>query len=348
MDDQDFAFMRAALNEAQRGVGFTSPNPAVGAVIVRDGEIVGRGWHRRAGQPHAEIEAIRSLADASLARGATIYVTLEPCSTQGRTPPCTGAIIDAGFSRVVVGGVDPNPHHGGAGLELLRSRGIEVRDGVLGEECTELNCAFNKWIVTRMPWVIAKAGMSLDGRITRPPGEGQWLTSEQSRADAMRLRARADAILVGANTLRHDNPRLNIRGLPEFAEKVQPWRVVMTGGQNSLPRDAHLFTDENRDRTVIFAGKPLLEVLQELGERQVTCVLIEGGMRVLGDAFDQQVVDEMQFYVAPMICGGPSLAVGGHGVAGTGAAPQVLNPRYERIGDDVRIGGRVVYPDSRD
>lgn len=333
----DERFMRAALREAARGLGQTSPNPAVGAVIVRGGKVIARGFHRRAGLPHAEVEAIRALAKPELARGATIYVTLEPCSTHGRTPPCVEAIIAAGFARVVVGTLDPNPAHAGRGIDLLRAAGLDVATSVLEEECRALNPGFNRWIVTGLPLVIAKAGMSLDGRITRPPGEGQWLTSEASRADAMQLRARVDAILIGANTLRHDNPRLTIRGIENAR---QPWRIVVTRS-GELPRDAHLFTDEHRDRTLVFRGKSLRAVLRDLGRRQITSVLIEGGMRVLGEAFDQRLVDEVRFYVAPILTGGPTLAVGGRGVGASADAVRIENPTYRRIGDDLCLSGRV-------
>lgn len=342
-DVADEEFMRAALREAERGIGHTSPNPAVGAVIVRKGQILARGYHHRAGQPHAEIEALRALANPEEARGATIYVTLEPCSTHGRTPPCTEAIMRAGIARVVVGAVDPNPSHAGAGLDLLRAVGIEVAHSVLEAECRDLNRPFNKWIVTKMPWVIAKAGMSLDGRITRPPGEGQWLTSEASRTDAMQLRARVDAILVGANTLRVDNPRLTLRGVDGFDGK-QPWRVVVTSGKNPLPSDAHLFTDEHRDRTLVYSGRSLEEVLRNLGERQIMSVLIEGGMRVLGEAFDTRLVDEVQFYLAPLLCCGPVTAVGGLGAGSTAESVQIAEPEYHRIGNDLRLSGLAVYP----
>jgi diaminohydroxyphosphoribosylaminopyrimidine deaminase/5-amino-6-(5-phosphoribosylamino)uracil reductase len=340
----DEKLMRAALREAERGVGLTSPNPAVGAVIVRGGRIIGRGWHHRAGEPHAEIEALSSLRNPAQAKGATLYVTLEPCSTHGRTPPCVEAIVRAGLARVVVGATDPNPRHAGRGIELLRAAGIETVTGVLGAECLALNEAFNKWIVTGMPWVIAKAGMSLDGRLTRPPGEGPWLTSAESRADAMRLRARVDAILIGANTLRADNPRLTLRGLGGFEGKVQPWRVIVAGGTAPLPRKSHVFSDEHRARTLVYRGKTLRAVLRDLGRRQVTSLLIEGGMRVLGDAFDRRLVDEVCFYLAPIVCGGPVVAVGGRGAPATNAAPIVKDPTYHRIGDDLRLSGKVSYP----
>ncbi len=329
-------FMDAALREAERGVGQTSPNPAVGAVIVRGERIVARGFHRRAGAPHAEIEALAALKKVELARGATLFVTLEPCSTQGRTPPCVEAIIRAGFAHVVIGAIDPNPAHAGRGVELLRSAGIQVTTGIREPECRSLNVAFNHWIVTKMPWVIAKAGMSLDGRLTRPPGEDRWLTSDASRADAMELRARVDAILIGANTLRIDNPRLTVRGI---SGARQPWRVVLTRS-GDLPPDAHLFTDEQRDRTLVFVGKNLPAVLRELGRKQIISVLIEGGMRVLGEAFDRRLVDEVRFYLAPILCGGPVLAVGGRGVGATAEAPQLTDISYRKIGGDLCLSGK--------
>lgn len=338
----DEKFMQRALLEAKRGLGLTSPNPAVGAVIVRGGRIVARGYHHRAGLPHAEIEALRALPRAVLARGATLYVTLEPCSTHGRTPPCTSAIIEAGFTRVVVGTVDPNPRHAGRGLELLRAHGIEVKAGVLERECRGLNAPFNKWIVTGLPWVIAKAGLSLDGRLTRPPGESQWLTGERARAHAHRLRGQVDAILIGANTLRADNPRLTVRGAAAHPDRPQPWRVVMTGGRNPLPRNAHLFTDAHRERTLVFERRPLRAVLRELGRKYgVTSVLIEGGMRVLGEAFDRRLVDEVCFYLAPLLCGGPVVTVGGRGVDASAEAPPLRGVSYEKVGEDLVLHGWV-------
>jgi len=336
----DEKHMHAALLEARCGLGQTSPNPAVGAVIVRGGKVIARGFHRRAGMPHAEIEAIRALEKPELARGATIYVTLEPCSTHGRTPPCVEAIVRAGFRRVVIGAIDPNPAHAGRGVDLLKAAGIAVKAGILEAECRELNAAFNHWIVTKMPLVIAKAGMSLDGRLTRPPGEGQWLTSAAARADAQKLRAQVDAILIGAGTLRADNPRLTVRGVKGAR---QPWRVVLTRS-GRLPKDAHLFTDEHRDRTLVYRGQSLRAVLRDLGRKQITSVLIEGGGQVLGEAFDRKLVQRVQFYVAPLLCGGPDVVVGGRGVGATVEAPLIRNPHYEKLGDNLRLTGEVEYP----
>lgn len=332
--------MRLALREAARGLGRTSPNPAVGALIVSPrGRILARGWHTRAGAPHAEIEALRALAKPERARGATLFVTLEPCSTHGRTPPCTDAILAAGFARVVIGAVDPNPAHAGRGIGILEKAGIAVTAGVLAERCRELNKAFNKWIVTKMPFVIAKCGMTLDGRITRAPGEGQWITSEASRADAQKLRAQADAILIGGETLRADNPRLTVRGIPGAK---QPWRVIVSRSGN-LPPGAHVFTDEHKSRTLVYKNKTLRAVLRDLGRREITSVLIEGGMRTLGEAFDGRLVDSAQFYIAPLLTGGPKVCIGGRGAGATADAPRLANPRYERIGGDIRLAGDVIF-----
>ena len=329
--------MRLALREAERGVGRTSPNPAVGAVIVRGGRVLAWGYHHAAGQPHAEIEALHALRRPGQARGATIYVTLEPCSTHGRTPPCTDAILRAGLARVVIGATDPNPRHAGSGVGLLESGGVEVRTGVLEEECRRLNRPFNRWIVTGRPWVIAKVALTLDGRLTRPPGEDRWLSGPAARAHAHRQRARVDAILVGAGTVRADNPRLTVREVPGADPTRQPWRVVLTRS-GDLPAGAHLFTDEWRERTLVVRDQTLEAALGELGRRQVTSVLIEGGGQVLGQAFAAGLVDEVQFYFTPWLAGGPGIAVAGaDGAFWPGTI--TCDYRCERLGADVFVGG---------
>src|SRR5436190_4229959 len=204
--DRDEEFMRAALAEAKRALGRTSPNPAVGAVLVINNHIVSRGHHREAGRAHAEIECLRNFGAPIPAR-ATLYVTLEPCSTAGRTAPCTDAIIKAGIKNVVVGAFDVNPRHSGKGIVQLRNAGIKVREGILADDCARLNEAFNKWIVTRRPFVIAKCGMSLDGRLTRPASEPRWSTDPSARRHGRHLRAQVDAITFGAETVAVGNER---------------------------------------------------------------------------------------------------------------------------------------------
>ena len=336
--EKDEALMRAAIEEARKGIGKTGPNPAVGAIISKNGKILSRGWHRSAGKPHAEVEALKNLADPGIARGATLHVTLEPCSTHGRTPPCTEAIIQAGFARVVFGATDPNPNHTGRAEKILQSVGIQTLSGILGEDCALLNRAWNKWISTGIPYVTAKAGMSLDGRIASPP-DRRWITSPAARRDAMRLRAECGAVLVGAETVRTDNPLLTVRG-PRVKE--QPLRVVWSrSGQ--LPGDCHLLTDEHRDRTIVYKNKSLATVLQDLGKRGVQRVLIEGGGRTLGEALDRGLIDQIVFYIAPVLLGGPTPALGGHGVPSNESAPRLKNPTYRQVGPDLRVEGEVEY-----
>src|SRR5437870_4508174 len=329
-------FMRVALVEAEKGSGTTSPNPAVGAVLVLRNRMIARGHHRRAGSDHAEIDCLRKFADPIPAE-AVLYVTLEPCSTRGRTAPCANYIIQRGVRRVVIGAVDPNPKHRGCAIGLLHAAGVDVRTSVLEDECTRLNEAFNKWIVTGEPFVIAKCGMSLDGYLTRPPGETRWLTSESSRTHAYQLRALVDAILVGAKTIRRDNPRLTVRKGPR---RTQPWRVILTKS-GRLPRNATIFRDSEKERTLVYRNKSLRAVLRDLGEREVTSVLIEGGGDVLSQALDQRLIDKVQIYIAPIFTGGGVLAFGGNGAASTQRSLQLDSPRYERIGPDIYVTG---YP----
>jgi diaminohydroxyphosphoribosylaminopyrimidine deaminase/5-amino-6-(5-phosphoribosylamino)uracil reductase len=237
----------------------------------------------------------------------------------------------------VVGATDPNPQHRGRGIEKLRAAGIEVRSGVLETECSRVNEAFNKWIVTGRPFVVAKCGMSLDGRLTRPPEEDHWLTSPAARRHAMQLRSQVDAILIGAETLRQDNPRLTTRGIPGA---LQPLRVVLTRS-GKMPRASHLFSDRWADRTLVYRNKSLARVLTELGQREITSVLIEGGGQILGQAFDSRFVDKVHFYLAPLFTGGPVLAVGGKGVPSTATAARLLNVRHQRVGRDLLVTG---YP----
>jgi len=333
---RDKRFIRAALKEAEKAQGQTSPNPAVGAVLVIDNRIVAKGHHRGAGREHAEIECLRNF-DAPVPARATLYVTLEPCSTVGRTAPCTDAILKAGVRKVVVGAVDVNPRHSGKGIAQLRNAGVKIRQSVLARECTRLNEAFNKWIVTQRPFVIAKCGMSLDGRLTRPPGEPRWITDISARRHAQGLRARVNAILVGAETVRADNPRLTVRG-GQGAQ--QPWRVVLTRS-GSLPRRARLFCDRLTARTLVYRRRSLARVLKDLGEKNVTSVLIEGGGDVLGQALDARLIDKVHIYLGPILAGGSVIAFPGRGAATTTSALRLNRVSYRRTGQTVCVVG---YP----
>jgi len=340
--ERDKQLMRAALKEAKKALGQTSPNPAVGAVLVIDNRIVAKGHHREAGRDHAEIECLRDFRAPVPAR-ATLFVTLEPCSTAGRTAPCTNAILSAGVKNVVVGAIDVNPRHSGKGIMQLRNAGVNVREGVLAEECARLNEAFNKWIVTGCPFVIAKCGMSLDGRLTRSPVEPRWITGPSARRHARELRAHVDAVLVGAETVRADNPRLTVRGADRGR---QPWRVVLTRS-GKLPRRARLFSDRLAARTLIYKAKSLAGVLKNLGKRGITSVLFEGGGDVLGQALDARLIDKVQLYLGPILSGGPVIAFPGRGADNTANAVHLRRVSYQRIGQSVCITGYPERPASK-
>ncbi|PZR75735.1 MAG: bifunctional diaminohydroxyphosphoribosylaminopyrimidine deaminase/5-amino-6-(5-phosphoribosylamino)uracil reductase RibD [Chthoniobacterales bacterium] len=334
----DDAFMRVALREARKGLGRTSPNPAVGALLVIGGKIAARGHHARAGLAHAEIECLRRFKK-KVPKTAILYVTLEPCSTVGRTGPCTEAIIGSGVRHVVIGAPDPNPKHAGRGIEILKKAGLDVRSGILSGECSAFNEAYNKWITTKLPFVIAKCGMSLDGRLSMPPGEPRWITSAASRRHAHQLRAQVDAILIGAGTLRADNPRLTVRGV---RGATQPWRFVLSRA-GSLPRKTHLFADRFAERTLVYNESNLATLLRDLGEKEITSVLIEGGGEILGQALDQRLVDKVQLYVGPIFTGGPIIAFGGTGAGSTQEAPRLKRVSHIRIGQDVCVIGYPSY-----
>lgn len=359
--------MKRALSLARRAYGRTSPNPMVGAVLVRDGVLLGEGLHRRAGQPHAEVEALRNaVARGNDPSGATLYVTLEPCSTHGRTPPCTGAILDAGVQRVVIGAVDPNPAHAGRGLRLLRRRGIAVTRGVLEAECTRLNEAFNHWIVTRRPFVIMKAAMTLDGKIATVSGESRWITGEASRRHAMRLRLGADAILAGVNTVLADDPALTRRARGAGPKQL---RRIVLDSRARTPLDSRVVNDAFAANTTIVVTRQadarrvdelrarvnvwvtpkrggrvdLNGLLDRLGAEEVTSLLVEGGGEVNGAFVDQGLVNRVAFFYAPIVLGGRDAR---KGVAGDGARSlaecmRLKDVEQRRLGGDLFVTARV-------
>lgn len=333
----DETHMREALALGARGLGTTSPNPPVGAVVVRDGRILGRGWHERAGEAHAErralAEAERDHGGPAL-RGATLYVTLEPCSTQGRTPPCTEAILAAGLRRVVVSAVDPNPVHAGAGLGLLRRAGLEVTDGVLEREGNELIRFFAKLITTGRPWVLAKTAATLDGRTSLPEAEGRWISNGAAREDVQFWRRQIDAILVGGETFRRDDPSLTLRG--RWAEgRAQPWRVVLSADA-ALPATHQMFRDAHRDRTLVHAGISLRESLGRLGALGVASVMLESGGRLFSHALQEGLVDELILYLAPCLGGG-----GTRLLTDDGLVARLDGVEFTPFGDNLRVRGRV-------
>lgn len=359
----DRRFMKMALREGAKGR--PSPNPHVGAVIVVDGEVVGRGHHRRAGEAHAEVNALASAGDA--ARGACLYVTLEPCNHQGRTGPCTEAILAAGIRRVVIGCLDP-AEHGDAGAERLRSAGLEVEVGVSRDESELLVADFAKHVSTGLPWVTLKAAVTLDGKMASRTGNSKWITGERSRREAHRLRDRSDAIMVGVETILADDPSLNVR----MVRGQDPLRVILDTNLRTPPHAGILDLDSSRP-TLIFHGpsvsmeerrlrvRPgvvlietpvveervdLEEVLRELGRRDVVRLLVEGGGTLHGALLDADLADAAAVFVAPVIVGDGQACsfAAGRGVDSIEAAYRIRSPKSRRLGEDILFTGRLFKP----
>jgi diaminohydroxyphosphoribosylaminopyrimidine deaminase/5-amino-6-(5-phosphoribosylamino)uracil reductase len=350
-------FMRLALREAEKGVGRTSPNPAVGAVLVKNGRVIARGFHARAGAPHAEVVALREAAGR--ARGADLYTTLEPCDHQGRTPPCSAAILEAGVRRVFVGSRDPNPLVNGRGMARLRRAGIEVVAGVLALECDALNEHWMRFITSGRPFVTLKAAVTLDGKIATRTGDSRWVTGPEARAWVHRLRDRVDAILVGSGTALADDPRLTTR-LPRGRGR-DPLRVVLDSDLDLPDRLALFRAGPGRPTLVAHAsrkgrrmgagvellacrpgpgGVDLGDLLSRLAARGVTHLLVEGGARVHARFLASGLVDRVAVFVAPKIVGGDGLSwIGGPGPERMADALRLADVRVERLGDDVLVTG---------
>lgn len=357
---RDERFMRLALRLARRGQGATSPNPLVGAVVVRRGEVVGRGWHARLGEPHAEAMALKRAGEK--ARGAEIYVTLEPCCHHGRTPPCTDAILASGVRRLVAAMRDPFPLVNGKGFAALRRRGVRVDVGCLEEESASLNAAYIKRVTTAYPYVTLKAALSLDGRIAAPSGESQWLTGAAARRQVQLLRAEVDAIAVGVGTVLADNPRLTVR----IPRRRRPMRIVFDAKLRT-PTDARLLndgggsvilvarTDASRERSERLreAGAGILRVpgardgegvslrpaLRALAHEGVNHILVEGGGRLATSLLAERLVDRLVLFYAPILLGGERLLVGNLGIPRLKQAPRVQEAAWRRVGDDIWFTG---------
>ena len=362
-DHLDRWHMQRALELARQGQGFVEPNPMVGCVVARGAEIVGEGWHRRFGQEHAEVEALRIAGPR--AAGATLYVTLEPCCHFGKTPPCTQGIIAAGVRRVVAAMRDPVPQVAGGGLSELAAAGVEVSTGQMEAEATELNAPYLKLLATGRPWVIAKWAMTLDGKIATRGGASQWISNAQSRERTHALRGRMDAILVGRGTVAADNPRLTTRPPgPRTALRVVVDSKATISSQSRLVQSARetpvlvAMTDEapqqERDRlrghgcelSVMQGTTPnerLISLLAELGKRRMTNLMVEGGGRLLGSLADAGLIDEVHVFIATKIFGGQEALgpVGGQGVASVADALCLKKTKWELLDDDLYLIGRV-------
>ncbi|WP_424653652.1 bifunctional diaminohydroxyphosphoribosylaminopyrimidine deaminase/5-amino-6-(5-phosphoribosylamino)uracil reductase RibD [Carnobacterium jeotgali] len=356
--------MRMALDLARKGKGWTTPNPLVGAIIVKGGRVIGQGYHQKYGQPHAEVNAIASAKED--VTGATLYVTLEPCSHFGKTPPCSDLLIDKNIKRVVVGTLDPNPLVAGKGIERLRSNGIEVVTGVLEEESQKLNEIFIKYIVTKEPFVVMKNAMSLDGKIATVTGESQWISGESSRKQVHSLRHELAGIMVGIETIIKDDPQLTSRTL----NSRNPIRIVVDS-QLRIPIASKVLTQQDKAKTIVAttrrANKEKLDTLKQmgievlvtkeksgrvdlqelmklLGAKGIDSILLEGGANLNFSALEEGIVDKIQSYIAPKIIGGKEAktAVEGAGVHSLKNAFQIDRMTPVMVGEDLFVEGYII------
>jgi diaminohydroxyphosphoribosylaminopyrimidine deaminase/5-amino-6-(5-phosphoribosylamino)uracil reductase len=354
--DQDIAFMSEAVVLARRAVGRTAPNPSVGAVVVQDGRIVGRGFHPRAGLPHAEVYALDEAGDK--ARGATLYVTLEPCNHQGRTPPCTEAVIRAGIARVVAGALDPNPLVAGRGFERLKAAGVQVDVGVLADECRDLIAWYAHWMEKKRPFVIMKAAITLDGRIAAATGDSAWISSEESRAYVHELRNRVDGVMVGIGTVAHDDPLLTCR----MEGGRDPVRIILDPGLDTPPgarclgEGTIVFTNGPEDARPDLTARGVKVVaveqsspgvlswplmLEYLGSAGLHSVMVEGGSGVYTSLLESGLVDRLLLFIAPMVLGGGIPLVDRGAPARVADALRVVIDRISLVGGDICAEGRL-------
>jgi diaminohydroxyphosphoribosylaminopyrimidine deaminase/5-amino-6-(5-phosphoribosylamino)uracil reductase len=340
MENFDINRMQEALALAKMGWGRTNPNPMVGAVVVSpEGTVIGRGYHARAGEAHAEVNAVQeALRRHGSCRGSTVYVTLEPCCTTGRTPPCTRLLIDNGVSRVVVGALDPNPKHAGRGIEVLQKAGIECVTGVCHDECIELNRPFFKYITTGKPFVILKMAMTLDGKIATPGGSSKWITGIEARSRVQQLRRLADAIMVGGGTLRADSPGLTVREPEDWP--FQPRRLIVSQSMTD-EEVAAFFSDGNVERVAPASTEEWHALMTKLGREECMALLIEGGGELADSALKAGIVDYVEFHIAPMLLGGRESrpVLGGGDPGELAGALRLQRVKVTQYGTDIAISG---------
>lgn len=359
MDDK---YMKRALELAVKGIGLVNPNPLVGAVIVKNDEIIGEGYHECYGEAHAERNAVKNAVKS--VEGSTIYVTLEPCAHYGKTPPCVDLIIEKKFKKVVIGMLDPNEKVAGKSIEKLRMNGIEVVVGVMEEECIKLNEIFIKYITSKRPFVILKSGMSLDGKIATSTGESKWITSEESRQDSQKLRNRIHSIMVGVNTVIQDDPLLTCRINPDKkliriivdTNLRIPIESNVVKNNNKLTIVATTFeADKNKKKILRDLGVKVLEVsklnnkvnlkelIEKLGKDGIDSILIEGGGTLNFSALEEKIVDKLIFYIAPKILGGENSksSIAGIGFSRLSEAVEIENISYRQCSDDLVVEGYI-------
>ncbi len=362
MQKRDEYYMQLALKLALKAKGKTSPNPLVGALVVKAGRIIGRGFHAKAGLAHAEVVALDEAGKK--AKGATLYVTFEPCAHTGRTPPCVNRIIQSGIKEVVIGMIDPNPLNNGKGIMLLKQGKIKVRVGVLNDKLNKINESFIKYITTGLPFVTVKIAESLDGRIATYTGDSKWITSDKSRAFAHKMRKDYDAIMVGVNTVLRDNPRLNAW----FSVK-QPVKIIVDSNL-STPENANVFTQDSQVIIITLPSRPgqetdnrkrlfekakvievkeksgqinLRDALRKLAYLKITNIIVEGGGTLIGSLFDEKLVDKVLFFISPKIIGGKDAisSVMGKGVKRVDQAIKLREIKFRRFGEELLVEAEV-------
>lgn len=364
--DNDLLFMTRAIELARRGKGRTSPNPAVGAVIVKGGRIIGEGWHKKAGAPHAEIAALQSCETSP--KGAALYVTLEPCNHEGRTPPCVPAIVKAGIRRVVIGAKDPSTKPGVKGVLALKRAGVKVEMSALAPECGRLIEDFAKHSATGLPFVTLKTAMTLDGKISTRAGDSKWISSEKSRRLVHLLRDEHDAVMVGSDTVIHDDPALTVR---HGKNRRNPLRVIVDGTLRVSMNSTVVATASKIPTIIVTTSKaPMKKIdaltlagvdvitatergshivlpwlMEELGRRGVMSVLLESGGRLAAAMLDECLIDRVIFFIAPKIIGGPNCVLPGHGVAKMAEALPLADPVITRTGPDILVDGLLSWPE---
>lgn len=355
--------MARAIELAQRGEGAVEPNPMVGCVVVREGQVVGEGWHQRFGGPHAEAEALHHAGET--ARGATMFVTLEPCCHQGKTPPCADAVVKSGVSRVVLAQRDPFPQVAGGGIRILQEAGIEVEVGVCEQQARALNAPYLKLVETGKPWVIAKWAMSLDGKIATRTGDSQWISNEASRAVVHQIRGRVDAIMVGSGTVRVDDPLLTARPAgprvatrivldsaaslavaSKLVKSIEAAPVLVVATSDAPTENVRRLTELGCEVLVCDGGTPaerIHKLLAELGQRRLTNLFVEGGATLLGTLRDADSIDEVHVFIAPKIIGGVHAAspLGGSGLELVADAQRLTDWTITELEGDVYARGRV-------
>jgi diaminohydroxyphosphoribosylaminopyrimidine deaminase/5-amino-6-(5-phosphoribosylamino)uracil reductase len=363
--DKDIQFMARAIELARMGKGRTSPNPAVGAVIVKGGKVIGAGWHKKAGAPHAEAAALQSCKSSP--RGATLYVTLEPCNHMGKTPPCVPAIVKAGIKRVVIGAKDPSKKQGVKGAPALKHAGVAVEMSALAAECKRLIEDFAKHSATGLPFVTLKTAMTLDGKIATRTGDSKWISSETSRRLVHVMRNEYDAVMVGSDTVIHDDPSLTVR---HGKSRRNPLRIIVDGTLR-IPMDCEIVATASKIPTIIVttSKSPMKKIdaltnagvdvitatergshivlrwlMEELGRRGVMSVLLESGGRLAASMIEERLIDRAMFFIAPKIIGGPKCVLPSHGVAQMADALPLADPVITRIGPDILVDGLLAYP----